>query len=355
MRRTLLMLVSALAIGCGDGYGSSMTGPYTGILAVTLPAGDVMTSAGDELVARAEARDARGQITHPSIVWSASAPGVVTVAGAGDAATITAIADGTVWVIASTGSQRDSVSVTVHRRLASLVLSGPVAPGALDSTIISLTLGTTMRLAASGLDARGHVIPGLTGVVFTTSNPAIAEVTPNGIVTPLFDLAAPNAAVISATLTLDGVTATDSAKVRSIPPAAFDHVALLHTENERPTPVAGNGLGIAFFTLDGARIVYTINWSRLTGPATEVHLHGPAGADADGELLVDFGAAQRNLNYDTDTGAFTADDLRKPDGSPGISLDSLRVLMSSGKAYVDVHTAAHPAGEIRGQVNALQP
>lgn len=355
MRRTLLMLVSALAAGCGYGYGDSGTNPYTGSIAITLSNTAVLASVGEERAVSAVVRDGYGQTTHPPIVWTVSTPGVVTVTGTGDDATIAAVADGTVFVIAAYGGLRDSVSVTVHRRLASVVLSGPVAPGVLDSTVISLTLGTTLRLAASGLDAGGHVIPGLDGVVFTTNNPAIAEVTSTGIVTPLFDLQATNAAVISAALTLDGVTVTDSAKVRSIPPASFDHVALMLAENERPTAVAGNGHGIAFFTLEGARITYTINWSRLTGSATEVHLHGPAGADAVGDLLVDFGAAQRNLNYGTDTGTFTAEDLRKPDGSPGISVDSLLILMSTGKVYIDVHTAAHPAGEIRGQVNLLQP
>ena len=32
-----------------------------------------------------------------------------------------------------------------------------------------------------------------------------------------------------------------------------------------------------------------------------------------------------------------------------ISLDSLKKLITSGKAYVNVHTAKNPAGEIRGQ------
>jgi hypothetical protein len=36
--------------------------------------------------------------------------------------------------------------------------------------------------------------------------------------------------------------------------------------------------------------------------------------------------------------------------SKGVSGDSLKVLLNNGNAYVNVHTAAHGAGEIRGQV-----
>lgn len=35
-----------------------------------------------------------------------------------------------------------------------------------------------------------------------------------------------------------------------------------------------------------------------------------------------------------------------------VSMDSLRTLLWTGNAYVNVHTTAHPAGEIRGQVLA---
>ncbi len=43
-------------------------------------------------------------------------------------------------------------------------------------------------------------------------------------------------------------------------------------------------------------------------------------------------------------------DLTK-DVSPGISGDSLKALLNNGNAYVNVHTAAHVPGEIRGQVS----
>ena len=36
-----------------------------------------------------------------------------------------------------------------------------------------------------------------------------------------------------------------------------------------------------------------------------------------------------------------------------ISLDSLRVLFNNGHAYANVHTSAHPSGEIRDQVHPM--
>ena len=38
----------------------------------------------------------------------------------------------------------------------------------------------------------------------------------------------------------------------------------------------------------------------------------------------------------------------------GVSLDSLRVLFNNGNAYVNVHTAVNPGGEIRDQIHPVQ-
>ncbi|HEY3747142.1 MAG TPA: CHRD domain-containing protein, partial [Gemmatimonadaceae bacterium] len=37
----------------------------------------------------------------------------------------------------------------------------------------------------------------------------------------------------------------------------------------------------------------------------------------------------------------------------GISLDSLRVLFNNGHSYANVHTTAHPPGEIRDQIHLV--
>ena len=51
------------------------------------------------------------------------------------------------------------------------------------------------------------------------------------------------------------------------------------------------------------------------------------------------------LNGEVSHGSFTNAN------NANISLDSLRVLFNNGNAYANVHTSAHPAGEIRDQVH----
>ena len=77
---------------------------------------------------------------------------------------------------------------------------------------------------------------------------------------------------------------------------------------------------------------WNLNYAGLTGPATMAHFHGPAmpGANA-GVALPIPNAASPATGESTLTAAQVAD-------------------LMAGKWYVNVHTAAHPGGEIRGQV-----
>lgn len=52
-------------------------------------------------------------------------------------------------------------------------------------------------------------------------------------------------------------------------------------------------------------------------------------------------------------GTITADDLVGP--LEGMTLDDLLHAMSSGNTYVNVHTVLNPDGEIRGEIDSLNP
>jgi hypothetical protein len=100
-------------------------------------------------------------------------------------------------------------------------------------------------------------------------------------------------------------------------------------------PVQSAGKGSADVTLDSAskRVSWTVIYSGLSGPATAAHFHGPA------ERGQNAGVAVPIPNQATSpvTGSATLTDAQAAD-------------LTAGKYYVNIHTAANPGGEIRGQV-----
>ena len=98
------------------------------------------------------------------------------------------------------------------------------------------------------------------------------------------------------------------------------------------------GMGMAELTYDPATrmVTWTITYAGLSGPVTMAHFHGPA---AKGENA----APQVWL---TKQGSPAENPIK---GQATLTPDQAKEFLA-GKWYVNLHTQAHPAGEIRGQV-----
>ena len=106
----------------------------------------------------------------------------------------------------------------------------------------------------------------------------------------------------------------------------------LSAKNEVP-PNASTAVGAARVSLDGMTVKWTVTYSGTTGPVTAGHFHGPAAAGANAGVVVPF------------TGSMAS----PIEGSKTLTQDQVDQL-KAGLWYVNLHTAANPGGELRGQV-----
>jgi hypothetical protein len=109
----------------------------------------------------------------------------------------------------------------------------------------------------------------------------------------------------------------------------------LKAANEVP-PGSGAGKGEVTATYDTAskKLSWKGNYSGLSGPATAAHFHtGEAGKNGGIAVPIFAGAAAKSPFE----GSATLTDAQAAD-------------LMAGKLYVNIHTAANKAGEIRGQV-----
>lgn len=105
-----------------------------------------------------------------TVTWTSSAPGVATVSPAG---LVTTVAPGSATITASSGGSSGTTFITVAAPVASVV----VAPAA-----TTLAAGQTQQLTATPRDGAGTLLTGR-NVVWTSSAPAVATVSANGVVT----------------------------------------------------------------------------------------------------------------------------------------------------------------------------
>ena len=106
----------------------------------------------------------------------------------------------------------------------------------------------------------------------------------------------------------------------------------MSSANEVP-PNASGASGTAKVDLDGNVLKWTVTYSGTTGPVTAGHFHGPAMAGANAGVVVPFPAPLTSPI--TGTATLTAAQVAD---------------LKAGLWYVNLHTAANPGGELRGQV-----
>ena len=140
--------------------------------------------------------------------------------------------------------------------------------------------------------------------------------------------------------------AVAAASFALIPVAARQHAeyaAHMNASAETP-PNLSHASGTVTLSITGTELHYMITAGGLSGPATAAHIHvGALGVAGPPVLTFTVKSVADGMVADDSV------DLMKG-ASTGVSGDSLRTLLANGNAYVNVHTAKYPGGEIRGQV-----
>ena len=110
------------------------------------------------------------------------------------------------------------------------------------------------------------------------------------------------------------------------------------TGAEQVPPVDTPAKGSAAITYDPATrvVTWTISYTGLSAPATMAHFHGPAEKGKNAPVLI----------WLSTKGSPAASPFK---GEATLTPEQAQQFMA-GDWYVNVHTQAHPGGEIRGQV-----
>lgn len=133
-----------------------------------------------------------------------------------------------------------------------------------------------------------------------------------------------------------GVAVTAMLCLAALPAAAAIVTFTVAVDGEQQVPpaaTAGTGMLEATYDTETHVLAWTLLYSGLTGPATAGHFHGPADIGVNAGVAIGFEGG-----------------LASPLSGTATLLPEQAEQLLGGLWYVNIHTAAFPGGEIRGQL-----
>lgn len=138
--------------------------------------------------------------------------------------------------------------------------------------------------------------------------------------------------LLFAGLALGGLTACEAPGMRTDQNVISLNANLNAAQEVPPNASTGRGDATVTFTKSTKTLAWVVTYGGLTGPATMAHFHGPANVGANAPVILPIANTPGTV-----TGSALLNDNQAAD-------------LMAGKWYLNVHTAAFPGGEIRGQV-----
>lgn len=137
-----------------------------------------------------------------------------------------------------------------------------------------------------------------------------------------------------AAITVLALAAMTGCGMMSRQPNLVAFTTQLRGANEVPAVASqGSGSVDAVLNKDTNLFRWKINYTGLSGPATAGHFHGPAAIGANAGVALPW------------PGAMGSPMEGRATLTPAQAAD-----LMAGRWYANIHTAAHPAGELRGQM-----